>query len=301
MLRPELIKKLQESGVDVSRIPVTEEQRDGVEQLSPAGAQLMEAVKHQQQESPVYMPFEGGTPTQRRREADTAAEQWDQKFERDAEWWEAEFERDAEWWDKEYGLKRDQYELDKEYRNAQIEDLQRAVEASKEGGALGQYQGLLDMATTPTHEKEILHEIGVNEVRNWSDHVISDGGSWNDIKSIIESNRVNLSPFGLSYGEALQVALESYESHVNNMVANWPIRIGGNLLERHKAQTERVEEHAKHMKELEKARKEVTEILLKEPLRQAELDKTVDRYQTRFQPDIEKMFGDVPGASINLP
>ncbi|MGI6130186.1 MAG: hypothetical protein ACOYEO_08900, partial [bacterium] len=106
-----IIERARAKGVDMSWLQPQAAQATvgGVERLSPGAAQLMEAVRQAQAATPVYMPFPGGTPTQRRREAEEAKRQFEIG---------QEFSREKFDWEKD--LAERQFAADQAYRDAQL-------------------------------------------------------------------------------------------------------------------------------------------------------------------------------------
>ena len=95
----------------------------GVQRLSPAAQQLLDAVRAAQSSTPVYMPFAAGTPTQRRREADESTRQ--------------------------FGIAQDmrerEFAADEAYRAAQVDLDNRKLALGAQGGSSGSSGG-----NTPT-------------------------------------------------------------------------------------------------------------------------------------------------------
>lgn len=103
-------------GIDMSWLKPTQsptqaqvQATGGIERISPGASQLMEAVRQAQAATPVYMPFPGGTPTQRRREAEEAKRQFEIG---------QEFSREKFDWEKD--LAERQFAADQAYRDAQL-------------------------------------------------------------------------------------------------------------------------------------------------------------------------------------
>ena len=128
-MRPELLEKLKQAGINVEGIPQTPvapqvQATGGIERLSPGASQLLESVRQMQAASPVHIPFAAGTPTQRRREADTSAEQWQTGH---------GFDREMFDWEKD--LKERQFAADEGYRQQQL--ALSKMRASAGGGSAG--------------------------------------------------------------------------------------------------------------------------------------------------------------------
>jgi len=103
-------------GIDMSWLKPTQsptqaqvQATGGIERISPGASQLMDAVRQAQAQTPVYMPFPGGTPTQQRRQAEEASRQFDIG---------QEFSREQFDWEKD--LTERQFAADQAYKNAQL-------------------------------------------------------------------------------------------------------------------------------------------------------------------------------------
>ncbi len=138
-----IIERAKAGGVDMSWLKAPQVQATGgVGRISPGASQLMDAVRQAQAVTPVYMPFPGGTPTQRRREADESTRQVDvgQKFSR-------------EQWDWQKGFQERQFAADQAYRNAQLALSRAAASAGAGGGAAG-LTGMFNTLGTQTERQQ---------------------------------------------------------------------------------------------------------------------------------------------------
>jgi len=91
-----IIERAKAGGVDMSWLKAPQVQATGgVGRISPGASQLMDAVRQAQAATPAYMPFPGGTPTQRRREADEATRQFEvgQEFSREQFDWQKQMQQ----------------------------------------------------------------------------------------------------------------------------------------------------------------------------------------------------------------
>ena len=128
-----IVEDAKRRGVDMSwlRAPGTGGQQAPVDpggmgavgRVSPGASDLMQAVQQAQAQSPVYIPFPGGTPTQARRQADESARQFEVGH---------EFDREQFDWRRDTDVR--DFEANEAYRQAQL-DLQQMRAAG--GGAGG--------------------------------------------------------------------------------------------------------------------------------------------------------------------
>jgi hypothetical protein len=153
-----IIERARAKGVDMSWLQPQAAQATvgGVGRLSPGAAQLMDAVRQAQAATPVYIPFPGGTPTQRRREAEEAKRQFDAG---------QEFSREKFDWEKD--LTERQFAADQAYRDAQLA-LSR-LRASGGGGGGG---GAGYDTETPWGAIDVLISAGagINDVMEYVNH-----------------------------------------------------------------------------------------------------------------------------------
>jgi len=206
-------------------------------------------------------------------------------------------------------LAREKFEADERYRQAQLA-LQRLAAASrgrsgggysavtpKDSGDEGEVYNPLEnypwISTQPERDR-ILRELAGSEIRATVDYIIADGGKWKDIMNVLENKRPDLAAYALTFEDALLRALEEYESAVDRETSYRPLVMGGTAFERLREITQRAEQRKEYLKDLERARKQVNELLLKAPLEEAEREKTIERYKTTYTP-----VG--TGAAINLP
>lgn len=134
-MKPEIEKMIEggkKHGVDMSwlRAPAAGgTQAPGlgaVGRLSPGAADLLQSVRQTQTQTPAYIPFPGGTPTQARRQADEASRQF-----------EVGHEFDREQFDWRRGTDERDFEANEAYRQAQLalQQLQVAGGGGAAGGA----------------------------------------------------------------------------------------------------------------------------------------------------------------------
>lgn len=149
-MRPELIDKLKQSGVTM--LPAATQQPQvqatgGVERLSPVAQQLLDAVRATQAATPVYMPFPGGTPTQRK----TEAEEGKRQFDVTQDYRERTFDFDKD-------FKERQFAADEAYRAAQLALANIRGSGSGSGGSSAADVKALNTANAYSKIKEKVDE-----------------------------------------------------------------------------------------------------------------------------------------------
>ncbi len=251
--------------------------------LSPKerAGQIIEQMRQEQAQRPVVPTISGKRLMEELRKQQEAEK-------RAQEEWEYQLERDK--------LADERYEKEWEYKVAQdaIANALKAKAASGTGtkttkedlyNPLEPYPWL----TTENQQREFLNAVGGQYISNFINDIIADGGSWKDIKSALDSPAVKtqLAAHMLNDTDALQIALERYEQAINSMIAQQrPIPVGASKdpISFFGGITQRVDWSKKYLNDLEKARKEVMEALLKAPIQKAEQEKTVERYSSTFIP-----------------
>lgn len=205
-------------------------------------------------------------------------------------------EQRAREFEEQMALEREKFEAEERYRNAQLA-LQRLAAIKKDSGDEGEVYNPLEnypwISTQPERDR-ILRELAGSEIRAVVDYIIADGGKWKDIMNVLESKRPDLAAYALTFEDALLRALEEYESAIDRETSYRPLVMGGTAFDRLREITQRAEQRKEYLKDLERARKQVNELLLKAPLEEAEREKTIEHYKTTYTP-----VG--TGAAINLP
>ena len=207
-----------------------------------------------------------------------------------------EFEEQMALEREKFELEREKFEAEERYRNAQLA-LQRLAAIKKDSGDEGEVYNPLEnypWISTQSERDRILRELAGSEIRAVVDYIIADGGKWKDIMNVLESKRPDLAAYALTFEDALLRALEEYESAVDRETSYRPLVMGGTAFDRLREITQRAEQRKEYLKDLERARKQVNELLLKAPLEEAEREKTIEHYKTTYTP-----VG--TGAAINLP
>lgn len=205
-------------------------------------------------------------------------------------------EQRAREFEEQMALEREKFEAEERYRNAQLA-LQRLAAIKKDSGDEGEVYNPLEnypWISTQSERDRILRELAGSEIRAVVDYIIADGGKWKDIMNVLESKRPDLAAYALTFEDALLRALEEYESAVDRETSYRPLVMGGTAFDRLREITQRAEQRKEYLKDLERARKQVNELLLKAPLEEAEREKTIEHYKTTYTP-----VG--TGAAINLP
>jgi hypothetical protein len=140
-------------GIDMSWLKPTQsptqaqvQATGGIERISPGASQLMDAVRQAQAQTPVYMPFPGGTPTQQRRQAEEASRQFDIG---------QEFSREKFDWEKD--LAERQFAADQAYRDAQL-----ALSRLRAGGSGGNIDEM-GLSGTAWYQRTIQNAIQAGE------------------------------------------------------------------------------------------------------------------------------------------
>ena len=207
-------------------------------------------------------------------------------------------EQRAREFEEQMAFDRERFEAEERYRNAHLA-LQRLAAIKKDSGDEGEVYNPLEnypwISTQPERDR-ILRELGGSEIRAAVDYIIADGGKWKDIMNVLESKKPDLAAYALTFEDALLRALEEYESAVGRETSYRPLVMGGTAFDRLREITQRAEQRKEYLKDLERARKLVNELLLKAPLEEAEREKTIEHHKTTYTP--------VPvgtGAAINLP
>lgn len=189
MDQEEIIERARKKGADMSWLREAKQPVAGgaaptsVEQLSPGAAGLMGNVQQHQAQTPVYMPFPRGAPTQRRREADTQAGQWDQQF-----------EEGIRQFDMGHAFDQEKFQSDEAYRQAQLA-LQRA------SGAPAGVEG-----EGAPHQQEM-----VDYIYELVDESINRGLTFSEVKHQILRYTGLFGDYGISPEEAESLALGFYE------------------------------------------------------------------------------------------
>ena len=212
-------------------------------------------------------------------------------------------EQRAREFEEQMALEREKFEAEERYRNAQLAlqrlAAQRLAAIKKDSGDEGEVYNPLEnypwISTQPERDR-VLRELAGSEIRAAVDYIIADGGKWKDIMNVLENKRPDLAAYALTFEDALLRALEEYESAIDRETSYHPLVMGGTAFERLREITQRAEQRKEYLKDLERARKQVNELLLKAPLEEAEREKTIEHHKTTYTP--------VPvgtGAAINLP
>lgn len=205
-------------------------------------------------------------------------------------------EQRAREFEEQMALEREKFEAEERYRNANLA-LQRLAAIKKDSGDEGEVYNPLEnypwISTQPERDR-ILRELAGSEIRAVVDYIIADGGKWKDIMNVLESKRPDLAAYALTFEDALLRALEEYESAIDRETSYRPLVMGGTAFDRLREITQRAEQRKEYLKDLERARKLVNELLLKAPLEEAEREKTIEHHKTTYTP-----VG--TGAAINLP
>lgn len=208
-----------------------------------------------------------------------------------------EFEEQMALEREKFELEREKFEAEERYRNAQLA-LQRLAAIKKDSGDEGEVYNPLEnypwISTQPERDR-VLRELAGSEIRAVVDYIIADGGKWKDIMNVLESKRPDLAAYALTFEDALLRALEEYESAIDRETSYRPLVMGGTAFDRLREITQRAEQRKEYLKDLERARKLVNELLLKAPLEEAEREKTIEHYKTTYTPPVGT------GAAINLP
>lgn len=205
-------------------------------------------------------------------------------------------EQRAREFEEQMALEREKFEAEERYRNANLA-LQRLAAIKKDSGDEGEVYNPLEnypwISTQPERDR-ILRELGGSEIRAAVDYIIADGGKWKDIMNVLENKKPDLAAYAFTFEDALLRALEEYESAVDREASYHPLVMGGTAFDRLREITQRAEQRKEYLKDLERARKQVNELLLKAPLEEAEREKTIEHHKTTYTP-----VG--TGAAINLP
>lgn len=266
-----IIERAKAGGVDMSWLKAPQVQATGgVGRISPGASQLMDAVRQAQAATPVYMPFPGGTPTQRRREADESSRQFDvgQEFSR-------------EQWDWQKGFQERQFAADQAYRNAQLA-LSRAARmgggAGVEGGYLEGYGppeiNIPAHLKTQSQQENWLKTQGTNRVAMLIDGILADGGKWEDIRDTLTSpaGRADLSRYLLTDEEVLSYAFSIYEKKIKSMPSQRPLQVGYSPTEIVQSIVGRAGKAASYGRDLNRAKIELGRLT---PQQEAEIAKSL--------------------------
>jgi len=241
-----IIEDARKRGVDMSWLKAPVQATGGVERLSPGASQLMDAVRQAQAQSPTYMPFPAGTPTQQRRQEYEGARQFDvgHEFQREQFDWERDF--------RERG-----FEADQAYRAQQL--------AAQQAAALGTGEEGLPPIRIPEHlqtqaERDTwLRTQGQNRITNLVEGIVKEGRTWEDIRDTLISptSRADLSRYLLTDEDVLDHAFNVYEKTVKEMPRRRPVMVGHSPMETIQTITDRVDRQAMLTRDLERARQEL--------------------------------------------
>jgi len=211
--------------------------------LSPAAGQLMEAVRQQQARTPIYQPFEPGTPTQQRLQAEEQARQF-----------EAQQEESARQFDERMALDYLRHEADQAYREAQLA-IQRAAEKAAAAGGTEGLAGVtpgMDKGEIASYLRDVSRRAdepmvwdpdrppesvsraaefdippeerypdatpaqarkaaGYDEVAYLVERAIEDGDGWDVIKRTLQSQQNRFIAAGINMNDAYEWALRALE------------------------------------------------------------------------------------------